>query len=388
MQTVTYNVDVPIVGQHVLIRGVPQEYEVYNIESTRPPYDSVLIKQLNGDLVSRLVITNGKWQVQGYNHPHQVMFYEPKQGLVRIFPPFPVEHHSTLEIGDLIYPEQTNDLPYLANPTNVNTTHRIFLQTEIPNNLTPILPQVTTPQINTLPQVTRSPTIPTLPQMTTPQINTLPQVTRSPTIPTLPQMTRSPTVPTLPTIPTLSTIPTLPQITRSPTIPTLHQMTTPQINTLHIVPTLPQMTRSPAVPTLPQVNRSPTIPTSPQMIRSPQINTQILPQINTQTLPRTNYTEITGQSMGLPFSVKEGDIGYYITGNGTKQYDRFVISSILPQKKVTVEFDQPILLDGEIGLQATKHRTLIYRNGYWKFLGKKTPEDAKIVMGENARRYY
>lgn len=74
MQTVTYVVHLPRIGEKVNIDLLPQgKYTVTSIE-TQNPIDSVIIVDDNTGTQSRLVIVNGKWQVQNFNHPHNVNF--------------------------------------------------------------------------------------------------------------------------------------------------------------------------------------------------------------------------------------------------------------------------------------------------------------------------
>lgn len=79
MQTVTYIVQKPVLGQKVKITGLGGKYIVKHLENQYPPYDTVLIHPKDAPtLISKLVITNGKWQLEGYNQPHEVQFIEKK----------------------------------------------------------------------------------------------------------------------------------------------------------------------------------------------------------------------------------------------------------------------------------------------------------------------
>ncbi len=74
MQTITYQVPLPSINQQVNISTSPTQYVVFSIENQHPPYDSILIKPIDSDGLSRLVITNGQWQVDKYNDDHVVTF--------------------------------------------------------------------------------------------------------------------------------------------------------------------------------------------------------------------------------------------------------------------------------------------------------------------------
>jgi hypothetical protein len=74
MQTITYQVPLPTIGQRVNISTSPTQYVVFSIENQRLPYDSILIKPIDSDGLSRLVITNGRWQVDKYTDDHTVAF--------------------------------------------------------------------------------------------------------------------------------------------------------------------------------------------------------------------------------------------------------------------------------------------------------------------------
>lgn len=72
MQTVTYTVELPKIGDTVRISDIPDTYIIYGIESVSPPYDSILVQNVVTDSLSRIVITNGRWQIQYYSIPHTV----------------------------------------------------------------------------------------------------------------------------------------------------------------------------------------------------------------------------------------------------------------------------------------------------------------------------
>ena len=101
MQTVTYQVTLPVVNQRVNISTTPIQYTVVLIEKQFPPYDNVLIKPVNSDELSRLVIINGKWQVEKYNDDHIITFQPNTPPNIRPMVPNPLYY----------------DLP-TANPTN------------------------------------------------------------------------------------------------------------------------------------------------------------------------------------------------------------------------------------------------------------------------------
>lgn len=75
MQTVVYTIHLPVINEIVRISSIPEDYIVDTIENQQPPYDSVLIRPLDGESLSRLVIINGKWKVEAYNEPHDITFH-------------------------------------------------------------------------------------------------------------------------------------------------------------------------------------------------------------------------------------------------------------------------------------------------------------------------
>lgn len=78
MQTITYTLILPRVGDRVTISDVTNIYTVYQIENIRPPYDSVVIRNNTSGDLSRIVITNGKWQVQYYPVEHTITINNPE----------------------------------------------------------------------------------------------------------------------------------------------------------------------------------------------------------------------------------------------------------------------------------------------------------------------
>lgn len=60
MQTVTYQIRLPNIGEHLDINGT--QFVVDNYENSSPPYDRIIIQNLNDNTLTRLVITNGNWQ--------------------------------------------------------------------------------------------------------------------------------------------------------------------------------------------------------------------------------------------------------------------------------------------------------------------------------------
>ncbi len=82
MQEITYLTHIPKIGERVVITikdpsGVtplPGRFVVTVLENDVPPYDSVLIENVITKKHTRLVITNGRWQVEYYDKPHDVEF--------------------------------------------------------------------------------------------------------------------------------------------------------------------------------------------------------------------------------------------------------------------------------------------------------------------------
>ena len=56
--------------QRIRISNIPQEYVVDSLEN----FSSILIRPVNDLSLSRLLLINGNWQVEGYNVPHTVIF--------------------------------------------------------------------------------------------------------------------------------------------------------------------------------------------------------------------------------------------------------------------------------------------------------------------------
>ncbi len=73
MQTITYVVDMPTPGQKLNINPFTEPFTVDKIE-TYHPTDSIIISNDITKAQSRLVIINGKWQVEHYNSPHSIIF--------------------------------------------------------------------------------------------------------------------------------------------------------------------------------------------------------------------------------------------------------------------------------------------------------------------------
>ena len=74
MQTVTYISILPSIGDNVTISDVMVPYVVHEIEKKSSPYDKVIIRNNDTGDLSRLVITNGEWQIQYYPTPHTITF--------------------------------------------------------------------------------------------------------------------------------------------------------------------------------------------------------------------------------------------------------------------------------------------------------------------------
>lgn len=109
-QHITYIVHLPVIGESVTISGIPVTFHVYQIESEIPPYDSVLIKNIDRGDVSRLVITNGEWQVEHFNIPHEITFSDAT----------PISHKIISTIPQQITPTilRTPPIPQKKNISN------------------------------------------------------------------------------------------------------------------------------------------------------------------------------------------------------------------------------------------------------------------------------
>lgn len=59
MQTITYTVNKPEVGQSVKLSVVPDSYTVYQLETTNP-VTKVLIRNNTTNALSRLIIADGE----------------------------------------------------------------------------------------------------------------------------------------------------------------------------------------------------------------------------------------------------------------------------------------------------------------------------------------
>ncbi len=111
MQTVVYNIILPSIGNNVEISNIADRYTVYQIENTMPPYDKIIIRNnLTGDL-SRMVITNGKWQIQYYPMEHEITI------IPSITPTI-----NTQRISIPKFPNPTISNPIVSNPTFSNPT--------------------------------------------------------------------------------------------------------------------------------------------------------------------------------------------------------------------------------------------------------------------------
>lgn len=75
MQTVTYTVHNPIIGENVTISGLVDNFVVESYEKDMPPYDTVIIRNIRTNDFSRLIIGSGVWIVQYYAIPHIVTFH-------------------------------------------------------------------------------------------------------------------------------------------------------------------------------------------------------------------------------------------------------------------------------------------------------------------------
>lgn len=74
-QIIMYTVVYPIIGQQLTIKVGEQEYEytVNEIKSNTGPIDDIIIKD-NQEILSKLVILNGKWQVHHMKDEHTIIF--------------------------------------------------------------------------------------------------------------------------------------------------------------------------------------------------------------------------------------------------------------------------------------------------------------------------
>ena len=91
MQTLTYYVYLPNIGEHLDINGIG--FIVNNYENITPPHDRIIIKNVNSGEFTRLVLVNGKWKPDDGN-VYTVNFH----GIV------PVKEETILTTG------QTNDM--------------------------------------------------------------------------------------------------------------------------------------------------------------------------------------------------------------------------------------------------------------------------------------
>ena len=74
MQTVTYMVPLPTVGQEIMVvtHGGSGSYRVTEVENHGGIVDVARIVPKGGDHVSTMMITNGRWQVYGMLIPHDI----------------------------------------------------------------------------------------------------------------------------------------------------------------------------------------------------------------------------------------------------------------------------------------------------------------------------
>lgn len=72
MQTIVYTVALPSINDGVLISNFEDSYVVSSVESEQPPYDSAIITNVQTGDISRIVVTRGKWQVEGLLVPHTI----------------------------------------------------------------------------------------------------------------------------------------------------------------------------------------------------------------------------------------------------------------------------------------------------------------------------
>lgn len=80
-QVISYNVEYPVVNQEVIISFGDQnvEYVVKQIENTQLPVDSILIEPKGGQGLSRAIVAKGKWQIEGMQGDHKLIFQQIRQ---------------------------------------------------------------------------------------------------------------------------------------------------------------------------------------------------------------------------------------------------------------------------------------------------------------------
>ena len=135
MQTLVYNVHLPVVGEHVNISTTDAKYTVSSLEGQSAPYDSAIITNTSTGEQSRIIITRGKWQVEYYNEPHNISFHNP---IPVITVPQPVTLPRPVTITIPLSPAVTLPLP---RPVTVPAPQPILTmpQQTIPNPLQPLL---------------------------------------------------------------------------------------------------------------------------------------------------------------------------------------------------------------------------------------------------------
>lgn len=74
MQNITYSVHLPILHEIVTMSMTPTLYEVVYIENTQP-CDSIFIRAVTNGITFHLVVTCGKWQINGYVKHHDIQFH-------------------------------------------------------------------------------------------------------------------------------------------------------------------------------------------------------------------------------------------------------------------------------------------------------------------------
>jgi hypothetical protein len=330
MQVVVYQVSLPRVGRGLTISGFDNIYVVHAVENIQPPYDSVLVHPINDtDDVSRLVIINGKWQVQYYNTPHTINFL-PENGIprqrrsdikpikfpsyydeesinispdiIKTIPSTKLEKYAALpeeeveeveeveEIKTVSYPstisldrDQRFAPPVMKSPPRTSTFQPSF-QTS-PFQTSPIIrtssfqpspvlqtsPTLVQSSFQTSP-ILRTSSFQTSPILQTSPFQTSPTIVQTPSFQTSPILQTSPfqTSPTIVQTPSFQTSPIL-QTSPFQTSPTIVQ--TPSFQTSPTIVQTPSFQTSPTIVQTPSFQTSPILQTSPTIVQTPSFQT-------------------------------------------------------------------------------------------------------------------
>ena len=100
MQIIVHTAYRPVINEYVRISGINGEYIIDTIEN-ETPYNSVLIKSVNNNLLSRLIIINGKWQVEGYNTAHDITFNKFSKHLTTLTTRGFIDDPNQVKVGDV-----------------------------------------------------------------------------------------------------------------------------------------------------------------------------------------------------------------------------------------------------------------------------------------------